>query len=111
MSPHSTLTTLCNRSAGGHIPYRDSLLTRLLQPALSGKSRVAIICTISPDLENYSESHNTLKFAGDAKKIVTKAERGVVSPSIRKRGSSILIPRSLPARDGPNDAAAVCDPG
>ena len=32
----------------GHIPFRDSKLTRLLQPSLGGNSRTAIIITISP---------------------------------------------------------------
>lgn len=62
-----------------HIPYRDSKLTRYLQPALSGKSRVAVICTISPDEKQAIETLSTLKFARRAGKVVTKAERGVVS--------------------------------
>ena len=32
----------------GHVPFRDSKLTRLLQPCLGGNSRTAIICTLSP---------------------------------------------------------------
>ena len=70
-----------SRSANGpapHIPYRDSKLTRLLQPALSGNSRVAVICTISPDAEQATETLSTLKFARRAKMVVTKAERGLV---------------------------------
>ena len=59
-----------------HIPYRDSKLTRLLQPALSGNSRVAVICTISSDAAQASETLSTLKFARRAKMVVTKAERG-----------------------------------
>lgn len=66
-------------SSSAHIPYRDSKLTRLLQPALSGNSRVAVICTVSPDLEQAAETLSTLKFAKRAKMVVTKAERGVVS--------------------------------
>ncbi|BGP54833.1 Kinesin-like protein kip2 [Rhodotorula sphaerocarpa] len=65
-------------SSSAHIPYRDSKLTRLLQPALSGNSRVAVICTVSPDLEQAAETLSTLKFAKRAKMVVTKAERGVL---------------------------------
>lgn len=77
-SPPVRTLTLSRSSGPQHIPYRDSKLTRLLQPALSGNSRVAIICTISPDVEQATESLSTLKFAKRAKMVVTKAERGVV---------------------------------
>ncbi len=52
-----------------HVPYRDSLLTRILQPALGGNSRTAIICNISPAVQNVEESLSTLKFASQAKMI------------------------------------------
>lgn len=51
------------------IPYRDSKLTRLLQPALEGDSKVSIICNISPCSDAYEETLSTLKFAQRAKKI------------------------------------------
>ena len=35
--------TLCR----GHVPYRDSKLTRILQPALGGNANTAIICNIT----------------------------------------------------------------
>lgn len=57
-----------------HIPYRDSKLTRLLQPSLGGNARVCIISCISPALANLEESHNTLKFATRAKKIQQHAK-------------------------------------
>lgn len=62
-----------------HIPYRDSKLTRLLQPSLGGNARVAIVCTVSADPAQAAESVSTLKFARNAKQVVTKAERGHVS--------------------------------
>ncbi|KAL9183404.1 hypothetical protein ACHAXT_005191 [Thalassiosira profunda] len=56
-----------------HIPYRDSKLTRLLQPSLGGNAQVCIICNVSPALSSLEESHNTLKFAMRAKKIQQRA--------------------------------------
>ena len=56
-----------------HIPYRDSKLTRLLQPSLSGNARIALICCVSPLASHIEESHNTFKFATRAKKIPQKA--------------------------------------
>ncbi|PWY77152.1 kinesin family protein [Aspergillus sclerotioniger CBS 115572] len=64
---------------GKHLPYRDSKLTRLLQPALSGNSLVSILCTVQ--LGGTAKSHsgetlNTLKFAARAKNsIVSHAKR------------------------------------
>jgi centromeric protein E len=55
-----------------HIPFRDSKLTRLLQPALLGQSKICIIATINPVSNMIEESVNTLKFAARAKKIVPR---------------------------------------
>ena len=62
-----------------HIPYRDSKLTRLLQPSLSGNAQIVIICNISPQASHLEESHNTLKFATRAKRIKQKAVRTEVT--------------------------------
>lgn len=63
-----------SKGSGGHIPYRDSKLTRILQPSLSGNARIAIVCTISPTTGCFEESHNTLKFADRAKAITNRAK-------------------------------------
>lgn len=64
---------------GRHLPYRDSKLTRLLQPALSGNSLVSILCTVqlaSGTNAHTGEMMNTLKFAARAKNnIVSHAKR------------------------------------
>lgn len=56
-----------------HIPYRDSKLTRLLQPSLSGNAQIVSICNISPSVSHIEESHNTLKFAMRAKRVQQRA--------------------------------------
>ncbi|RUS29388.1 hypothetical protein BC938DRAFT_480720 [Jimgerdemannia flammicorona] len=58
----------------GHIPYRDSKLTRILQPSLGGNARTAIIGTITPASGHCEETTSTLKFASRAKNIQNKPE-------------------------------------
>ncbi|RDX87764.1 Kinesin-like protein KIN-7N, partial [Mucuna pruriens] len=53
----------------GHIPYRDSKLTRILQPALGGNAKTSIICTVAPEEIHIEETRGTLQFASRAKRI------------------------------------------
>jgi len=66
-------TPSSRRNQTKHIPYRDSKLTRLLQPSLSGNAQVVLVCCISPLTNHLEESHSTFKFAMRAKKIPQKA--------------------------------------
>ncbi|KAI9350200.1 P-loop containing nucleoside triphosphate hydrolase protein [Obelidium mucronatum] len=52
-----------------HIPYRDSKMTRILQPSLGGNARTLIICTVTPSSGFIDETISTLKFASRAKSI------------------------------------------
>ncbi|XP_073031375.1 kinesin-like protein KIN-7N [Primulina eburnea] len=54
----------------GHIPYRDSKLTRILQPALGGNAKTSIICTVAPEQAHIEETKGTLQFASRAKRII-----------------------------------------
>lgn len=56
-----------------HIPYRDSKLTRILQPALGGNSKTSIICAMTSSTAHVDESHSTLRFASRAKRVVNKS--------------------------------------
>lgn len=64
---------------GGYIPYRDSKLTRLLQPSLGGNAKITIICTVTGALMSSDETHNTLKFANRAKRMKNHAAINEVS--------------------------------
>ena len=67
-------TVISKLSEGAsHIPYRDSKLTRILQPSLGGNAKTAIICAITPAVEHCEESHSTLRFACRAKTVVNRA--------------------------------------
>ncbi|CAB9500478.1 Kinesin-like protein [Seminavis robusta] len=52
-----------------HINYRDSKLTRILQPHLSGNAAISILCCASPAKKLLEETRSTLKFAYNAKRI------------------------------------------
>ncbi|XP_019422233.1 PREDICTED: kinesin-like protein KIN-7H isoform X6 [Lupinus angustifolius] len=75
-----TLGTVIRKLRGrnGHIPFRDSKLTRILQSSLGGNARTAIICTMSPARSHVEQSRNTLLFASCAKEVVTNAQVNVV---------------------------------
>ncbi|KAL9098909.1 MAG: hypothetical protein Q9163_005519 [Psora crenata] len=88
---------------GKHLPYRDSKLTRLLQPALSGNSLVSILCTIQIGSAgsvvtasgHTGETLNTLKFAARAKNNIVshakKAEEALGAAG--DGGSRVLLER------------------
>lgn len=58
----------------GHVPYRDSKLTRLLRDSLGGKTKTCIIATISPSVYCLEETLSTLDYAHRAKNIRNKPE-------------------------------------
>ena len=69
---------MCSKGRNGHIPFRDSKLTRILQSSLGGNARTAIICTMSPARSHVEQSRNTLLFASCAKEVATNAQVNVV---------------------------------
>ncbi|XP_026393687.1 kinesin-like protein KIN-7F isoform X1 [Papaver somniferum] len=73
-----TVIRKLSKGRNGHVPYRDSKLTRILQPSLGGNARTAIICTVSPARNHLEQSKNTLLFASCAKEVSTNAHVNVV---------------------------------
>ncbi len=66
------ITTLVEHS--GHVPYRDSKLTRLLRDSLGGRTKTCIIATIAPTVQCQEETISTLDYAHRAKNIRNKPE-------------------------------------
>ncbi|GAA5869727.1 hypothetical protein JCM1840_000572 [Sporobolomyces johnsonii] len=73
------INALCDPRKRGHVPYRDSKLTRLLKQSLGGNCKTVMIVCVSPSSAHYDETHNTLQYANRAKEIKTKAIRNVIS--------------------------------
>ena len=72
MALGNVITALCESKKGGHIPYRDSKLTRLLQDSLGGNTKTLMIAALSPASYNYEETMSTLRYADRAKRIKNK---------------------------------------
>ncbi|KAI9226752.1 MAG: P-loop containing nucleoside triphosphate hydrolase protein, partial [Piptocephalis tieghemiana] len=73
------INALCDQGRQGHIPYRDSKLTRLLKHSLGGNCKTVMIVCVSPAPIHYEETLNTLKYANRAKNIKTRVGRNTVS--------------------------------
>lgn len=67
------ITTLADpKSRGGHVPFRDSKLTKLLADSLSGHGMAMMIACISPAFQNLNETLKTVRYALQARKIEGK---------------------------------------
>ncbi|CAK4722226.1 hypothetical protein LEN26_019951 [Aphanomyces euteiches] len=82
----NVINMLADRSKKGHVPYRDSKLTRLLQESLGGNSLTVMIAAVSPADYNYDESLGTLQYANRAKSIknATRKNEDVNEKMIRE---------------------------
>nr|CCA21137.1 hypothetical protein BRAFLDRAFT_234346 [Albugo laibachii Nc14] len=52
-----------------HIPYRNSVLTRLLKESLGGNTRTIMLAAISPCCVHYEETLGTLKYVDRARRV------------------------------------------
>ncbi|XP_006815172.1 kinesin-like protein KIF28 [Saccoglossus kowalevskii] len=69
------IAALADKSQGKNVrvPFRDSVLTKLLKNALGGNSKTIMIAALSPADINYEETLSTLRYADRAKQIKTAA--------------------------------------
>jgi len=72
LSLGNVISALTEDKGKGHVPYRDSKLTRILQDSLGGNSRTTMIACCSPAECNFEETLNSLKYANRAKNIKNK---------------------------------------
>ena len=81
-----------SEEAAVHVPYRNSVLTRLLQRPLSGTGKCLVVANVAPD--QMPESGATLRFASDVAAIATKAPTKHVAKNVlRARSANVTRPR------------------
>ncbi|XP_020257843.1 kinesin-like protein KIN-7L [Asparagus officinalis] len=57
-----------------HIPYHDSKLTHILQPALVDNAKTSITCKLAPEEVHIKETRGTLQFVSGAKHVTSYAQ-------------------------------------
>jgi kinesin family protein C1 len=83
----SCLTDVFNSLAqkAAYIPFRNSKLTYLLQPALSGEGKTMMFVNVSPTNESYFESLCSLRFANNVNQVeLGKAVKNVSEMSAKE---------------------------
>lgn len=57
------------RTSQIHTPFRNSKLTQILQPSLSGDAKACLFVNVSPDVSNFLETVSTLSFGSNARQV------------------------------------------
>ncbi|KAL2547542.1 P-loop nucleoside triphosphate hydrolase superfamily protein with CH (Calponin-like proteiny) domain [Forsythia ovata] len=67
------ISALAQKSS--HVPYRNSKLTQVLQSSLGSQAKALMFIQLNPDVESFSETISTLKFAERASGVELGAAR------------------------------------
>jgi kinesin family protein 5 len=87
------IQALTEKKAGSsHVPFRDSVLTRILQQSIGGNCKTALIVCASPADADVTETLSTLRFASRAKRVrnVAKVWRRAPPTPPHARGNAHL---------------------
>ncbi|XP_054476497.1 kinesin-like protein KIFC3 [Anoplopoma fimbria] len=64
-----------------HVPFRNSKLTLLLQPCLSGDAKCCVFVNVSPDVKDEAETLSTLQFGSTVRQVVLGKAPQNVAPT------------------------------
>ncbi|KAH9259591.1 hypothetical protein BASA81_002013 [Batrachochytrium salamandrivorans] len=93
----------------GHVGYRDSKLTQILRPSLSGNCKTAVLVCVSPAMTYAFETLSSLKFASSAKQIKTSyvVNRTAHQTNMRSYQDQIdFLTKTLQEEQGRNNSEA-----
>ena len=79
------ISQLSSKSAGGHVSYRDSKLTRMLQDSLGGNAITYMVACVTPAEFHLSETLNTVQYAQRARNIQSKPKIQQVNDDTEKQ--------------------------
>lgn len=99
----SSLATVFSAKAArqAHVPFRDSKLTYLMEPCLSGQGKTLMVVNVAPEESNSHETLCSLRFANQVSQCDTG---GKPKRSAKPAGSAATVPN--PQRSSVRDSAA-----
>jgi len=71
----NVVSALANKR--GHVPFRDSKLTRILEGSIGGNCKTSLLVCVSPSSDHVSETINTFEFASRAMRVEVNAKVNV----------------------------------
>lgn len=74
-----------------YVPYRGSKLTRLLKDSLGGNCRTVMIAHLSPSVQSFEDTYNTLLYAHRAKNIKNNVTRNSLNAETHLSNYSNII--------------------
>lgn len=80
-----------HKNSKTYIPYRSSVLTRILADSLGGNCKTAMIATVSPSSFSYDDTHNTLTYANRTQGINLYVKRKSYTINVQPRYHSLAI--------------------
>ncbi|XP_071716954.1 kinesin-like protein KIN-14I [Rutidosis leptorrhynchoides] len=95
----------------GHVPYRNSKLTLLLQDALGGQAKTLMFIHVSPDPTTVGETISTLKFAERVSTVELGAAKSTKDDTdLRQLKEQVAFLKAALAKEG-GDGQHACDGG
>ena len=76
----SVITALSEKQ--GHIPYRNNILTRVMEDSLGGDAKTLMFVNCSPSIYNEAETKNSLEYATSVRKIKNKVNKNIESKEV-----------------------------
>ncbi|KAF5842158.1 P-loop containing nucleoside triphosphate hydrolase protein [Dunaliella salina] len=97
----------------GHIPFRNSKLTRLLEDSLGASSKCVLVVNVSPAAENVPETKCSLEFASRARKVdLGRAKQSIETHSAGHNDSTPTTPMApIPPRGGSSSSLSSLSQG
>ena len=94
----NALTEADGSGRASHVPFRDSVLTRILQTSIGGNCKTSLVTCVSPADGDLTETLSTLRFAARAKKVRNVARANVTIDASQLSEQASALAETLQTR-------------